>query len=96
MARRYEQWRKDLREDVSVNQPWMKWAFVPSDLYERVKPELVQSAPDKGLAYRDDNGQVYAVREITWPEYIEMDRENRIRKWEALTEEEKKQYPRPE
>lgn len=96
MARRYEQWRKDLREDVSVNQPWMKWAFVPSDLYERVKPELVQSALDKGLAYRDEDGQVYAVREITWPEYIEMDRENRIRKWEALTEEEKKKYPRPE
>lgn len=96
MARRYEQWRKDLWEDVNVNQPWMKWAFVPSDLYERVKPELVQSALDKGLAYRDEDGQIYAVREITWPEYIEMDRENRIRKWEALTEEEKKKYPRPE
>lgn len=50
---------------------------------------LVQSAPDKGPAYRDEDGQVYALREITRPEYIEMDRENRIRKWEALTEEEK-------
>ena len=74
----------------------MKWAFVPRDIYERVKPELVQSALDKGLAYRDKDGQVYAVREITWPEYIEMDRENRIKKWEALTEEEKKIHPKPE
>ena len=67
----------------------MKWAFVPREIYERVKPELVQSALDK-------DGQVYAVREITWPEYIEMDRENRIKKWEALTEEEKKIHPKPE
>lgn len=65
MMRRYEQWRKDLREDVSVSQPWMKWAFVPRDLYKRINPELVQSALDKGLAYRGEDGQVYAVPEIT-------------------------------
>lgn len=48
------------------------------------------------LAKKDENGNVFAVREITWAEYVKMDRENRIGKWQALSDEEKKIWPKPE
>ena len=89
-------WLSAFRADIDKNCPWLKWALVPKELYDRIKPELERAALERGLAERDAEGNIYALRDITWQEYIEMDRDNRVKRWEALPEEERGLYPRPE
>lgn len=95
--KRYARWRVALMRDIDKDMSWLRFLLLPKNMTEDLRDRMYVWAVEKGLAEKTGprKEDIRLKRALTWDDYVAMDQEYRMQKWNDIFFLFRWRYPKP-
>lgn len=95
--KRYARWRVALMRDIDHDMSWLRFLLLPKNMTEDLRDRMYVWAVEKGLAEKTGprKEDIRLKRALTWDDYVAMDQEYRMQKWNDIFFLFRWRYPKP-
>ena len=95
--KRYARWRVALMRDIDKDMSWLRFLLLPKNMTEDLRDRMYVWAVEKGLAEKTGprKEDIRLKRALTWDDYVAMDHEYRMQKWNDIFFLFRWRYPKP-
>ena len=93
----YARWRVALMRDIDKDMSWLRFLLLPKNMTEDLRDRMYVWAVEKGLAEKTGprKEDIKLKRALTWDDYVAMDQEYRMQKWNDISFLFRWRYPKP-
>ena len=93
----YARWRVALMRDIDKDMSWLRFLLLPKNMTEDLRDRMYVWAVEKGLAEKTGprKEDIRLKRALTWDDYVGMDQEYRMQKWNDISFLFRWRYPKP-
>lgn len=93
----YARWRAELLQDIEQSMPWLRFMLLPEEMADDLRNRMYVWAVEKGIAEKigPNKEDIQLKRALSWDDYMAMDHEYRMKKWNDLSFLSRWRYPKP-